>query len=334
MNVMVTGGAGYIGSHAVKHLLNEGHDVLVIDNLFRGHRAAVHEQACFAQVDLRDTDRLTGLLQEHRIHCVMNFAALAYVGESVKEPLDYYENNSAGVLSLLKAMKRARVKKIVHSSTCATYGEPPEAFIPIPEDCPQSPINPYGWSKYFVERMLIDVAGSDPDFAFAALRYFNVAGSDSDQTIGEDHTPETHLIPVLIEAALGKREKVYIFGDDYDTPDGTCVRDYIHVEDLVDAHAVVMNHLAPGKQLLYNLGTGNGLSVKEIIDSVKRVTGVDFPVEIGDRRPGDPPTLYANPAKIKAELNWEAKQKDVDAMVETAWKWFNANPEGYPSNAE
>jgi len=334
MNVMVTGGAGYIGSHAVKLLIEQGHDVLVIDNLFRGHRDAVHEQATFAEVDLRDTDRLTALLQNHRVQCVMNFAALAYVGESVKQPLDYYENNTAGVLSLLQAMKRAKVKKIVHSSTCATYGEPPEEYMPIPEDCPQSPINPYGWSKLFVERMLKDLAHADPEFAFAALRYFNVAGSSSDTTIGEDHEPETHLIPVLIEAALGKREKVFIFGDDYDTPDGTCVRDYIHVEDLVDAHAVVMNHLAPGEQRIYNLGTGNGLSVREIIDSVKRVTGVDFTVEIGDRRPGDPPTLFANPARIKQELGWEAKQKDVDAMVQTAWQWFQANPEGYPSNVK
>jgi len=337
MNVMVTGGAGYIGSHAVRRLLQDGHRVVVLDNLFRGHRAAVdalHPLASdgdlpLLEIDLRDTDAIAAALDEHQIDAVMNFAALAYVGESVEQPLDYYENNTAGVVSLMRAMDRAGVKRLVHSSTCATYGEPAPEFIPIPETCPQSPINPYGWSKLFVERVFMDYAHANPDFAFAALRYFNVAGSAADGTIGEDHEPETHLIPVLLNTALGKRESATIFGTDYDTPDGTCIRDYIHVEDLIDAHVTVMQALEPGDQRTYNLGTGNGLSVKEIVDAVKQVTGVDFPVKFGDRRPGDPPKLYADPAKIKAELNWEASVHDAKTMVEHAWAWFQQHPDGY-----
>lgn len=329
MNVLVTGGAGYIGSHAVQRLLADGHAVVCLDNLYRGHRAAVSEGAIFVQADLLDHDRVLDTLREHKIECVMNFAALAYVGESVDEPLSYYHNNTAGVLSLLRAMDTAGVKKMVHSSTCATYGEPPADKIPIAEDTPQNPINPYGMSKLMVEHVLRDYAHANPGFAFAAPRYFNVAGCDPQARIGEDHTPETHLIPVLLEAALGKREKAYIFGTDYDTPDGTCIRDYVHVADLVDAHVVLMNALQPGDQRFYNLGIGNGLSVRQIVDAVKKVTGVDFVVEIADRRPGDPPTLYADPRKIKDELGWEAKIKDVETMVADAYRWFQANPDGY-----
>ena len=217
--------------------------------------------------------------------------------------------------------------RIVHSSTCATYGEP-EA-VPIVETEKQFPINPYGWSKLFVERMLIDYAAANPGFAFAALRYFNVAGSARDGMIGEDHRPETHLIPVMLEAAIGKREKMMIFGNDYPTADGTCIRDYIHVEDLVDAHAVVMDALRPGDQRFYNLGIGNGLSVKQLIESAKRVTGIDFPVQVGPRRAGDPPELFANPAKVESELGWSASITDVDVMVESAWNWMRENPDGY-----
>ncbi len=337
MNVLVTGGAGYIGSHAVRRLLIDGHHVVVLDNLYRGHRAAIAALAPLAtggrlpllKLDLRDSDAIAAALKEHRIECVMNFAALTYVNESVTQPLEYYENNTAGVISLLQAMHAAGVRRLVHSSTCATYGEPTEQFIPIPETCPQVPINPYGWSKLFVERVLMDYASAQPDFAFAALRYFNVAGSASDGCIGEDHTPETHLIPVLLNTALGKRDSATIFGDDYDTPDGTCIRDYIHVEDLVDAHVTVMQHLNPGDQRFYNLGSGQGLSVRQIIDAVKQVTGIDFKVNKGDRRPGDPPKLFANPAKIKAELGWEAKVKDAKTMVEHAWAWFKQHPDGY-----
>jgi UDP-glucose 4-epimerase len=327
MNVLVTGGAGYIGSHAVKRLLESGHSVVAIDNLFRGHRQAVTQNAAFAQIDLLQTDKLLEQLTKHRIDCVMHFGALAYVGESVTQPLRYYHNNTAGTISLLDAMQEAGVKRMVFSSTCATYGEP--ATMPIVETMPQQPINPYGWSKLFNERILLDVCASDGQFAFAAPRYFNVAGCASDGTLGEDHDPETHLIPVLLNAALGKVPKVIIFGDDYPTPDGTCVRDYIHVEDLIDAHIAAMEALRDGDQRFYNLGIGKGYSVKELIDVAKEVTGVDFPVEIGPRRAGDPPSLYADPSKIAGELNWSAKITDLKQIVQTAWQWFAAHPNGY-----
>ncbi len=329
MNVLVTGGAGYIGSHAVRRLLRDGHQVVILDNLSRGHIESIPKsgEVPLVQADLRDTEAIIQALTQHSIDCVMNFAALAYVGESVSEPLRYYSVNTAGVISLMRAMQETGVQKIVHSSTCATYGEP--ASMPITEDMPQSPINPYGWSKLFVERILFDYAAANPTFSFAALRYFNVAGSASDGSIGEDHEPETHIIPVLLNTALGKRESATIFGEDYPTPDGTCQRDYIHVEDLVDAHTVVMNALEPGKQLVYNLGTGSGLSVRQIVDAAKAVTGVDFKVVMGERRAGDPPQLYADPSKIKNELGWQASITDAHTMVEHAWSWFKAHPNGY-----
>ena len=327
MNVLVTGGAGYIGSHAVLRLLAEGHTVVVYDSLYRGHRAAVPAGVTLVEGDLSDGALIEKTLTEHGIEAVMNFAALTYVGESVNEPLSYYENNTAGVLTLLLAMDRAGVRTIVHSSTAATYGEP--ETMPIVETTPQAPINPYGQSKLMVEHILRDFAAATPDFSFAILRYFNVAGSDARGRVGEDHDPETHIIPVLLEAASGKREKAYIFGDDYPTPDGTCIRDYVHVTDLVDAHAVVLAALKPGDQRTYNLGIGNGMSVKEIVDAVKKVTGVDFTVEIADRRAGDPPSLYADPSKIQNELGWTAKCHDVETMVADAWRWFQAHPNGY-----
>ncbi len=327
MNVLVTGGAGYIGSHAVRRLLAGGHKVAVLDNLYRGHRAAVPDNVSFIHADLRETDKVKAALKGNQIDCVMHFAALAYVGESVTEPLTYYDNNTAGTVSLLQAMNEAGVNRLVFSSTCATYGEPES--MPIVETMPQSPINPYGWSKLFVERVLKDYAHANKDFAFAALRYFNVAGSASDGSIGEDHTPETHIIPVLLNVALGKVPKVTVFGEDYDTPDGTCVRDYIHVEDLVDAHAVVMDALKGGDQRFYNLGIGQGTSVKQLIDSAREVTGCDIPVETGPRRAGDPPMLYANADKIKNELGWSAKQTDIRQAIESAWSWFKNHPDGY-----
>ncbi len=334
MKVLVTGGAGYIGSHAVLRLHEDGHDVVVLDNLFRGHREAldaIDPAIPLVQCDLGDTDTIAAALKEHGVEAVMNFAALAYVGESVEQPLIYYRNNTAGVISLLEAMRNAGVRKLVHSSTCATYGEP--ATMPITEDTPQAPINPYGASKLFVERVFADEAAADKDFAYAALRYFNVAGSDPQGRIGEDHEPETHLIPVLLNTALGKRDSATIFGTDYDTPDGTCVRDYIHVCDLIDAHVTVMNALDPRKpdrkEMIFNLGTGHGFSVKQIIDAVKKVTGVDFTVKTGDRRPGDPPSLYADPRKIKDALGWEASVKDPETMAQHAWAWFQKHPDGY-----
>lgn len=327
MNVMVAGGAGYIGSHAVKMLIEAGHSVLVVDNLYRGHRQAVHPQAIFHQVALADTETLAGLLAGHAIDCVMHFSALAYVGESVTEPLSYYDNNTGGTISLLRAMKTAGVKRFVFSSTCATYGEP--EGVPIVETMRQEPISPYGWSKWCVERVLRDYVASDPAFAFVAPRYFNVAGAAADGTIGEDHRPETHLIPVILQTALGQREKVVVFGTDYPTPDGTCVRDYIHVEDLCEAHITAMHALRPGDARFYNLGIGKGYSVKEVIDSVERVTGKKVPVEYGPRRPGDPAALYANAEKIRTELGWSARHTSIDDVVATAWNWHKNHPKGY-----
>lgn len=327
MNVMVAGGAGYIGSHAVKQLLDAGHQVVAVDNLFRGHRSAVDSRATFVQADLLETDKLEAALCNNQIDCVMHFAALAYVGESVTQPLDYYHKNTAGTVSLLQAMQAVGVKRLVFSSTCATYGEP-EA-MPIVETMPQRPINPYGWSKLFVERILRDLAGADEQFAFTALRYFNVAGCASDGTLGEDHEPETHLIPVVLEAAMGKRDRITVFGTDYPTPDGTCVRDYIHVEDLCAAHITAMEALRDGDQRFYNLGIGQGYSVKQVIDAAGRVTGKPINTEFGPRRPGDPPELYANPGKIQQELGWSAKITDLDQIIETAWNWFEHHPDGY-----
>jgi UDP-glucose 4-epimerase len=324
---MVAGGAGYIGSHAVRQLIEAGHCVVAVDNLYRGHGRAVDRRATFHEIDLADTRALTDVLTEHAIDCVMHFAALAYVGESVTDPLAYYDNNTAGTISLLKAMKTASVKRLVFSSTCATYGEP--ETTPIVETMRQQPVNPYGWSKWCVERVLRDCAAADKTFAFAAPRYFNVAGAAADGTLGEDHSPETHLIPVLLLAALGKLEKVSVFGTDYPTPDGTCIRDYIHVEDLCAAHIVLMNALQPGDARFYNLGIGRGHSVKEVIESAKRVTGVDFPVEYGPRRPGDPAILFANASKIQKELGWSARYTEIDEIVATAWKWFKNHPNGY-----
>jgi len=329
MNVLVAGGAGYIGSHAVKQLIEAGHRVAAVDNLYRGHAEAVDRRAVFHKGDVRDARAMAEILTEHRIDCVMHFAALAYVGESVTDPLAYYDNNTAGTIGLLKAMQSAGVRRMVFSSTCATYGEP--ASTPIVETMPQSPVNPYGWSKWCVERVLRDYAASDSEFAFAALRYFNVAGAAADGSLGEDHDPETHLIPVLLQAALGQRDKVTLFGDDYPTPDGTCIRDYIHVEDLCGAHLAVMEALRPGETRFYNLGIGRGYSVREVVESARRVSGIDIPIERGPRRPGAPAELFADPGKIRRELGWSPRYTEIDAIVSTAWNWMNTHPTGYSS---
>lgn len=327
MNVLITGGAGYIGSHAVKQVLDAGHAVVVVDNLFRGHRAAVDGRGVFYEMDLAETEKLEGVMREHGIECVMHFAALAYVGESVDEPLWYYRNNTAGTMSLVEAMRGAKVNKLVFSSTCATYGEP--EVMPIVETMGQCPINPYGWSKLFVERILLDYAASNPEFGFTALRYFNVAGCDPSGAIGEDHRPETHLIPIVLEVALGKRESVTVFGEDYPTPDGTCVRDYVHVCDLIRAHVLAMGKIEPGGVGFYNLGIGHGYSVREVIDSVGRVSGCEIEVKMGARRAGDPPELYANADKAREELGWTPEFTEIDDVVETAWRWFKDHPGGY-----
>ena len=340
MNVLVSGGAGYIGSHAVLRLIESGHRVLIIDTLYRGHREATEvlkaiapDRVSFEQCDILETQRLIDLMREHQIEAVMHFAALAYVGESVDEPLRYYRNNTAGALSLLEATQTAGIQRFVFSSTCATYGEPPPEFIPIPETCRQMPVNPYGWSKLMVERMLIDHAAQarqhGSPFAFAALRYFNVAGSDPEGRIGEDHRPESHLLPICLEVANGKRDAMTIFGDDYDTPDGTCIRDYVHVIDLVNAHLQVLDSLEPGDERIYNIGLGHGYSVRECIEACRRVTGHPIPVTLGARRPGDPPRLTADPRKIQKELGFVAEFTDLDRTIETAWNWFRAHPNGY-----
>ena len=331
MNFLITGGAGYIGSHAVKALREkyDEHRVAVLDSLDRGHRQAVPIDTPFYQLDLSETDAVAELLKRERIDCVMNFAALAYVGESVNQPLRYYHNNTAGTLSLLRAMDAVGVRRLVHSSTCATYGKPAPHHIPLSEDMPQNPINPYGWSKLFTERILRDHAATRKDFAFAAPRYFNVAGSAADGTIGEHHEPETHLIPLLLLTALGRRREFTIYGDDYDTSDGTCIRDYIHVEDLVEAHLTMAEALTDGDQFFYNLGIGKGYSVREMVESAKRVTGINFPVKIGSQRPGDPPTLFANADRARRDLDWQARWTDIDAIIETAWRWFRNHPKGY-----
>lgn len=352
MTVLVTGGAGYIGSHAVQRLLRDGRNVVAVDNLFRGHRGAIErlragtggERLLFVAGDVGDRELIARIIVEQGVDTVLHFAALAYVGESVEQPLRYYHNNTGGTLGLLEAIdiasERGRVvSRLVFSSTCATYGEPSPEFIPIPETCPQRPINPYGWSKLQCERILLDFAASrrkqGRPFALAALRYFNVAGCDRTGVLGEDHWPETHLIPVCIQSIMGTREHfggkagVTIFGTDYPTPDGTCIRDYVHVEDLIDAHVVAMDALKPGDERFYNLGIGRGYSVREIIESVRRVSGKVLEAADGPRRAGDPPELFAKPDRIRSELGWRARITDLDEVVRSAWTWYQRNPGGY-----
>ena len=341
--ILVTGGAGYIGSHACLRLVETGHAVVGLDDFSRGHAGAFRAitaaaddlPGSFTSVEASIGDRRTcaDILRAHKIDLVMHFAALAYVGESVEQPLRYYDNNTGGAISLLEAMMDAGVEKFVFSSTCATYGEPGAEQIPIAEDCPQAPINPYGNSKFMVEQILFDHAEAcrlaDRPFAFAALRYFNVAGSDPKTRIGEDHRPETHLIPICLEVAAGRREELMIFGDDYDTDDGTCIRDYVHVCDLIDAHIAVMNQLAPGDTHTLNVGLGHGWSVRQVLEACRAVTGKSIPESTSPRRAGDPPKLFANSSRIRDEFGWSPQFQDLEATVATAWAWMQANPSGY-----
>jgi UDP-glucose 4-epimerase len=325
MNVLVVGGAGYIGSHAVAKLIAEGHKVVVFDNLSRGHAEAV-PAGTLVQGDLNDSALVEKTLRDNAIDVVMHFAAFAEVGESVKDPASYYQNNVVAALSLLEAMRRADVKRLVFSSTTATYGQPDK--VPIAETTPQNPINPYGFTKLVIERALADYAHAY-GFAYAALRYFNAAGAHPDGNIGEHHEPESHLIPIVLQVALGQREHITIFGDDYPTPDGTCIRDYIHVEDLADAHLRALERLEPGKGICVNLGTGKGISVREIIDACREVTGHEIPVVMGARRAGDPAELIADARLASELLDWKAKYTDVRDVVETAWRWHQSHPQGY-----
>jgi UDP-glucose-4-epimerase GalE len=325
MRVLVAGGAGYIGSHTVRHLLAGGHDVTVYDNLQFGHRQAVPAERLVVG-DLGDIHRLDYLLRARRIEAVIHFAAFAYVGESVTNPARYYTNNLLYSLHLLERCRRNGVEKFVFSSTCATYGVPDK--VPITETQPQRPVNPYGNTKLAFERALADYAAAYP-FGSCALRYFNAAGAAADTSLGEDHTPETHLIPLVIRAALGKIPHVTIFGTDYPTPDGTCVRDYVHVEDLASAHVLALGTLAPGTARAYNIGTGRGYSVREVIRTVEEVTGFQVPTKEGPRRSGDPPELVADACKIRTELGWAPKYANLKTIIETAWRWHRSHPTGF-----
>ena len=344
MRTLVTGAAGYIASHACKRLLDAGHTVVGVDNLSRGHLAPMRLLAergplTFAEADLNDTDTLLRLIDDNGIELVMHFAALAQVGESVHHPLLYHRGNIAGGVSLLEACDRAHggegIKGFVFSSSCAVYGDPPAEFVPLREQCPKNPISPYGRSKLIFEQMLIEYAEArrlaNRPFAAAMMRYFNVAGADREGLLGEDHRPETHLIPIAINAALGRRDGMSIFGTDYATADGTCVRDYVHVEDLIAAHVAAIENLDPTSFAVrpFNVGIGRGYSVREIIDSVKRVTGVDFAVREEPRRPGDPPELFNDPAHIKGVLGWQPEITDLDEIVATAHDWLARHPDGY-----
>ncbi len=329
MNVLVIGGAGYIGSHCVRLLGESGHRAVVLDNLVYGHRAAVAADIPFYEGDLGDQNLVETLLKNEKIDLVMHFAAYAYVGESVTDPLKYYANNLAAPIQLLAAMRSAGVTRFVFSSTCATYGIP-EA-MPIVEDMPQRPINPYGQTKLDFENCLKACAAAY-GLSFASFRYFNASGAAADGSIGEDHTPESHLIPLAIRAAQGQIPELTVFGDDYDTPDGTCLRDYIHVDDLARAHIAIFDKLAvPGARYFLNLGTGTPISVLEIIKTVEKVTGKTVPHSIGPRRAGDPPALYADSSKAQEVLGWHPHYMNIEDTIRTAWNWHRTHPEGYRS---
>ncbi|HKX82733.1 MAG TPA: UDP-glucose 4-epimerase GalE [Pyrinomonadaceae bacterium] len=328
MSVLITGGAGYIGSVAVRDLADRGESVIVIDNLVYGHREAVPEAVPFYKGDIGDTDLVAKIVSEHNVDACMHFSAYAYVGESVEQPAKYFQNNFIATLGLLDTLIESDVRNFVFSSTCATYGVP--QYVPIDENHPQWPINPYGWTKLMVERAL-ETYDTAYGLKFVSLRYFNAAGAND--MCGEDHEPETHLIPLVIKAALGAIPHVSIFGDDYDTPDGSAVRDYIHVADLSSAHRLALDHLRNGgRSEFINLGNGSGYSVKDVIDTASRVTGREIPVQIAPRRAGDPPQLVGDARKAHEVLGWKPQYPDLDKIIESAWRWHQAKPSGYGSN--
>ena len=327
MSILVCGGAGYIGSHTVHQLVEKGEDVVIVDNLQTGHMGAVNPKAKFYKGDIREAEVLDRIFTENKIDAVVHFAANSLVGESMTNPLKYFNNNVYGMQVLLEAMVRHGIDKIVFSSTAATYGEPER--IPIMEDDRTEPTNPYGQSKLIMEKMMKWVSLAN-GIRYVSLRYFNAAGAIEDGSIGEDHSPETHLIPLILQVPLGKRDHITVFGEDYPTPDGTCLRDYIHVLDLADAHVLAIDYLRRGGESnIFNLGNGQGFSVKEMIEAAKEATGLDIKVEIGERRAGDPAQLIASSEKARKVLGWQPKVTDVKAVIGTAWKWHQQHPEGY-----
>lgn len=344
MTILVTGGAGYIGSHAVQRLLRDGHHVVSLDNEFRGHARPMELLAAtnpgrltYVKADINDTRSVKRVIDDHSVEAVMHFAAHAYVGESVEQPLVYYHNNVTGLASVLAACEGAAspVTRFVFSSSCSTYGQPPAGRIPVQEDCPQDPVSPYGRTKLIGEWLLRDFAESrrvaGKAFACTFLRYFNVCGCDRSGVLGEDHSPETHLIPVVMQAALGQRPQVGLFGTDYPTKDGTCVRDYVHVEDLVDAHVRALSAMKDGEVSAFNVGIGKGYSVRQIIEAVREVSKREIKVVEQPRRAGDPPEVYNDPTRVMGTLGWKPAVTDLHAIIESAWKWFVKNPGGYSS---
>ena len=327
MSVLICGGAGYVGSHNVRAFMQKGEDVIVVDSLETGHRAAVPEGVKFYHADIRNGEALDKVFAENDIEAVVHFCAYSLVGESMEKPLKYFDNNVGGMISLLEAMHKHDVKRIIFSSTAATYGEPKK--IPILETDPTEPTNPYGESKRIMEKMMKWVS-SQHGIRYVSLRYFNVAGAWHDGSIGEDHKVETHLIPLILQVPLGKREHITIYGDDYPTKDGTCIRDYIHTEDLARAHLLALQYLRNGGESdIFNLGSGDGYSVMEMINAARAVTGHPIPAVIGTRRPGDPAKLVADSSKAQRVLNWTPEVVKMEDIIATAWKWHSSHPNGY-----
>lgn len=328
MATLVLGGAGYIGSHTVDRLIEKGEKTIVVDSLVTGHRQAVNKDAKFYQGDIADKDFMRQVFKENSdIDAVIHFAAYSLVAESMKKPLKYFDNNTAGMVKLLEVMNEFSIDKIVFSSTAATYGIPEE--VPIKETTPQNPINPYGESKLMMEKIM-RWADKAYGIKFVPLRYFNVAGAKPDGSIGEDHMPETHLLPIVLKVAMGKRDKLQIFGDDYNTPDGTNIRDYVHPLDLADAHILAVDYLKAGNpSTAFNLGSSTGFSNREILEAARKVTNKEIPAEIAPRRGGDPDVLVASSTKAREVLGWKPQFDDINKIIETAWKWHTLHPEGY-----
>lgn len=328
MATLVLGGAGYIGSHTVDRLIEKGEKTIVVDSLVTGHRQAVNKDAKFYQGDIADKDFMRQVFKENSdIDAVIHFAAYSLVAESMKKPLKYFDNNTAGMVKLLEVMNEFSIDKIVFSSTAATYGIPEE--VPIKETTPQNPINPYGESKLMMEKIM-RWADKAYGIKFVPLRYFNVAGAKPDGSIGEDHMPETHLLPIVLQVAMGKRDKLQIFGDDYNTPDGTNIRDYVHPLDLTDAHILAVDYLKAGNpSTAFNLGSSTGFSNREILEAARKVTNKEIPAEIAPRRGGDPDVLVASSTKAREVLGWKPQFDDISKIIETAWKWHTLHPEGY-----